>query len=735
MIKKILNIILIVAVLIFSGCTSENVDLVSKDNSTLMVKLLSFRAVNDNNTDTAINHVVAYRFEDHILKEVITDLIPDVENKFVLKPSAMAGKIYFMVNASQVLDNQSFIVGETSEQEFLSMKSNIENMSSSGLLMTGEAEISSITSELTVALKRSMARIDLESTFTGVQVNSVKVKGIVPEGYVFANENRLENTSGTVDLSKDFGETPFQNAKSPLFYLPEQSKTGFQVEVMISVNDSWHKLKTVLPQIKRNTIYTIKVYGKGADFKLEVKTDEWEQGEGTTSNGIVKGMVDLDNSFLSDGVTVNETGDTVFVDSWENNFSLSLLGEEGSEINIRGKADGVDIQLSSSRTLLPVSQKVEVSSNRKLLGSIDQYIYLDIYKNAVLQGRVVIVFQANPVKVDGRITFDENGICDFQKYVEGELGLITLPEGKEVRLAVPQGESNWMKLERNGNRVFRLLGGWKPNDPHADGREQIAYLIISNTGNTQEEVYTIKRQNWGLPVVDINGTWWCKYNLRGNVKNFKDQILIGHEPCGDKPLLEYLANCSDEEFLSVMGDQYHAGNYEGLKLTYNETGFRYEGYTGKADNIGTIDPTTMAPDGYEIPDYNDFRFFSWGNNSNLAYFYPGYFDNKLGQRLKFWVVERDAVFLGNEYGTINFYDFEYNDQHLVLCGLGHQWSATSVSKMSVLFATYGHSINTWSIDGSSKASGKGNWIKYVAHNIGKTRTIRCIKTPVEYIYD
>ena len=28
-----------------------------------------------------------------------------------------------------------------------------------------------------------------------------------------------------------------------------------------------------------------------------------------------------------------------------------------------------------------------------------------------------------------------------------------------------------------------------------------------------------------------------------------------------------------------------------------------------------------------------------------------------------------------------------------------------------------------------------NWIKFVTNNATKTRLIRCIKTPVEYIYD
>ena len=106
----------------------------------------------------------------------------------------------------------------------------------------------------------------------------------------------------------------------------------------------------------------------------------------------------------------------------------------------------------------------------------------------------------------------------------------------------------------------------------------------------------------------------------------------------------------------------------------------------------------------------------------------------MGQRLNFSVVEREVMFLGYNYGNVTFYDFEYEGEHLVLCGLGHQWSETGISKKMIQFATYGNSGSTWLIEGYSKSDGRGNWFKFAASNAVKTRTIRCVKTPVEYIY-
>lgn len=294
----------------------------------------------------------------------------------------------------------------------------------------------------------------------------------------------------------------------------------------------------------------------------------------------------------------------------------------------------------------------------------------------------------------------------------------------------------WLKVyPEEGNR-YRVVAGWKPNDPDADGRTQEGKIIICNTDGSEPEEFFVTRQYWGLPVVNVNGTWWCKYNLRGNVKRFEDQILVANDPAAGRDLGEYLTNCTDDEFLHILGDQYQGGNSDGLPLRHDGSSFYYEGMKASAGNFGTIDPTVMAPDGFEIPDYDDYRFFTANHNFNLGYG-SNAFNNNLGQRLTFDIVERDATFLGASYGPVNFYDFNYNDTHFVLCGLGHQYSVDigNIAKMMILFATYGNSGSTWLIEGSSQATGTGNWYKYTGQNSTKTRTIRCIKTPVEYMIE
>lgn len=723
---------------LLSGCQKEKIRQDNAADGSLRISIIS-SGMNygiTTESETNIHTLDAYHFENGILSESFNSLQIDEKGVCRLDIKQKNGMLYFLANDANITSRANLTNNVTTLEEFLQLTATADEMTSKSLLMSGYTELDGENASLSVSLKRAVARIDLESAFQDAEVNSITIRDIALTGLVNEGGEKsvLTNIEKT-DLTKDFGERPFKNKKESLYYLPEQTANGHAVEILMAVNGGWHRLKTTLPPLKRNTVYTLKVYGNGANLNVEVLTDNWENGDSSESGLTLKGLVDKENSQLSEGVTVNERGDTVFVPSWNSNFQLTLAAESGAQVSVLGEVEGVTVTpASQSRSLSPVAE-FNVSSRQKMPGSKSEYMYLDVYNDQIQTGRVVLVFTPNPVQMSGLIEFDQNGECNFNRYVDGELASLILPEGKTATLKFAEEEAHWMKLAPEGSNTYRLLGGWKPNDPKADGREQAGELIITNEDGSHPETYTIRRLNWGLPVVNINGTWWCKYNLRGNVKNFNDQILINSDPAKDSSLADYLTSCSDNEFLYILGDQYQAGNPDGLKLTHNGASFYYEGYKSQTDNFGTLAPTVMAPDGYQIPDFDDYRFFTGSTNFNLGYFNPGAFNNGLGQRLNFKVVERNATFQGLQYGPITFYDFEYEGSHWTICGLGHQWDATSISKMMILLATYGNGGSTWMIEGYSNSEGRGNWFKYIGNNAQKTRTIRCIKTPVEYIYE
>lgn len=723
---------------LLSGCQKEKIRQDNAADGSLRISIIS-SGMNygiTTESETNIHTLDAYHFENGILSESFNSLQIDEKGVCRLDIKQKNGMLYFLANDANITSRANLTNNVTTLEEFLQLTATADEMTSKSLLMSGHTELDGENASLSVSLKRAVARIDLESAFQDAEVNSITIRDIALTGLVNEGGEKsvLTNIEKT-DLTKDFGEQPFKNKKESLYYLPEQTADGHAVEILMAVNGGWHRLKTTLPPLKRNTVYTLKVYGNGANLNVEVLTDNWENGDSSESGLTLKGLVDKENSQLSEGVTVNERGDTVFVPSWNSNFQLTLAAESGAQVSVLGEVEGVTVTpVSQSRSLSPIAE-FNVSSRQKMPGSKSEYMYLDIYNDQIQTGRVVLVFTPNPVQMSGLIEFDLNGECNFNRYVDGELASLILPEGKTATLKFAEEEAHWMKLAPEGGNTYRLLGGWKPNDPKADGREQAGELIITNEDGSHPETYTIRRLNWGLPVVNINGTWWCKYNLRGNVKNFNDQILINSDPAKDSSLADYLTSCSDNEFLHILGDQYQAGNPDGLKLTHNGASFYYEGYKSQTDNFGTLAPTVMAPDGYQIPDFDDYRFFTGGTNYNLKYFNPGSFNNGLGQRLNFKVVERNATFQGLQYGPITFYDFEYEGNHWTLCGLGHQWDAANISKMMILLATYGNGGSTWLMEGYSHSDGRGNWFKYAGNNASKTRTIRCVKTPVEYIYE
>ena len=575
-------------------------------------------------------------------------------------------------------------------------------MTEHGLLMSGREELGSQSvSELTVAMTRSVARIDLESTDQGVEVLQVSIVGLVDEGYLNPQATATPpQNAATTRFDKQYC-TPLSNARETVFYLCEQQGTDIQAEVLVRFRNALHKMKASLPTtIRRNTVYTIHVYGRGGD------------------------------------VTMNISNDSVFIPYTENNFNLVLDAEPGATVTVDGRITGVSVQATASRNLEPIA-RLAVSNVHRLPGTIREYIYADVYKEQIHKGRIVLVFLPSPIQLEGSIIFDEDGICNFDRYVDGELGRLTLPDGKIATVETDNGQTPWIKLAENAGS-YRILGGWKPNDPEADGRMQEARLVITDSDGSNREVYPIRRRNWGLPVVNIGGTWWCKYNLRGNVKSFDDQISIADDQAAGTGVLDRLTTCSDDELLSLMGGQYQGGNPDELSLSHNGTAFYHEGMKGSAQNWGQIPATQMAPDGYQLPTFDDYAFFVWGTNCNIGGVGTRTHQNSQGQTITVNIVEREARFLEVSYGTIAFYDFEYEGNHWTLYGLGHQWNTTdgNIAQMSIIMAITGNTSNSWYMEGYAQASRPGqNWFKFTAQNSIKTRTVRCIKSPVEYIYN
>lgn len=667
--------------------------------------------------------------------------------RFNLVIGSKAKTCYFIANApKEVIPD--FGVTEVDFKNKV-MASRLDN--SLDPVMLGSINVDSYHWE-PIVMERCVARVDLKMQVSGIAVNRITFRKCADRSFLFPYEEKSPEGLNFTNIVLDFADGALTDSKSRIVYLYEQYTETLEVVMEVTVDGRIIELREKMPEkIKRNSLYTLKVYGNGAKLNLQVQESDWQSGQESESAVVMLAKVSVESSQL-DGARVNEKRDTVFIPYTDKNISLVINTEEGMIVRTVGNLDLAEVSVvqENSRNHLSLNKitKVNVISRLKRIGIPQQFYYLEsLDANGTLKGRIVLVFEANPVKMTGILSFLDSYSQDFDCYIDGELARFVLPEGMKAELEFGADEDRWaiLKDTKDGSGVLRLLGGWRPNDSKADGRKQMLTLKLSNNDGTDMEVYTVSRKNYGLPVVNIAGNWWCKYNLRGTANDFKSQILCTEDPVKDGNLLDYLKTCSQEELMAVMGDQYQGGDVEGLPLAVSEGKFLYTGFKQNVSvNINT-QSKQMVPAGYELPTINDFRRLVASNDYKLDYGNMVYNNNMSAEgdafRITYQHGNREVVMENISYGKIGFYDFcedaykDQNNRHMALFGWGHQWDsvAGSVSTDDILFANSSENSTSWMMEGWF-VDMRGNWFKTTVQNNTKTRTLRCKKSFVEYIY-
>lgn len=614
-----------------------------------------------------------------------------------------------------------------------------------GVFYSGTAALDGIrpsNPEIPVSLTRGVARIDLKINVAGTAlVKSVTFKNVATKSYLFPGEETVpvdESSVKDVTISPD---KPVGKDSSGIAYILEQATPDLTVVIEAEIDGRQHSVKADMPDlIERNTVYSVTLKKDSIDAGLVIEVEEWEQGGNTdlVPDRETEISVDPDRSSLNGSISLSDDGRTLTLPHLSQRFTIVLDCPEELEA-LAPESKYVSIEPSGFNTftvakaLLPPGEEGGATELRFKRKSLD---------NSYPDDRILLDLKENPSSLEGKLSFSgPDYTYDFEKYVENELGIFTIPEGKKISVEFEKGEDPWMKTELQNGKTssYRILGGWKPNDATADGRSQSGKIVICNSDGSDREEYTVVRRNWGLPVVQIGDTWWCRYNLRGTSTDFADQITSAQDTVTYASFTRTLLNAPEDILLGYLGDQYQAGNTEGLKLAHDGTYYYFDGFSSSTGNFGTLSPTSMTPDGYMIPDKEDFGFLAPNENYNMGGVGSHDYQNKSGTKINVMISEKQNVTLvGKDYGVLEFYDFTVGGEHLHLFGLGHQFAAGSnkVSPINILFATYGDSSKSWGIEGYASTSNKPrqNWLKYSAHNAFKTRTIRCIKSPVEYIY-
>lgn len=736
MVKSKLLYVVAALLLMLSACSNENTEINNYRNNKMS------RVLMDIPSSENIGSVKCLFFKEEGLAYAGSILPSGSELKLPLEG---AGSLYLIANEGGKVD--AAVGSGVSEMSWQEATIGLDETGNPLPFMLGKTSVKDDVAEYSVVMKRGVARFDVVYAFQGTQVKSLSLKGMSDKSYLIERVPlSVPSDAGKVDL-KVSGESLTGADQTGVLYAYEQVNPEATVEVEMP-DGKVHSAK--LPgQIMRNKVYTLQIGRDGSLHSITVGDWVKEEDEILTPDRETVITVNRELSSLNDKFTV-------FPDN--RGISLSYLPVEadialncGEELEYVGGGDSL-VEVSqpypnaatlAERNIFRITKKLVApnSPSEDVKLQFKRKQLTEVYEEDCLQ----VVLEKNDDVVEGLLDFDnENYTCDFARYIDGNLGTYTVGEGKT--LSVEVAESNpWVGVVRSSENAnsYVVQAGWRPNDPEADGRVQTAKLIVSDSqGNRQE--YTISRRNYGLPVVKVAGNWWCKYNLRGTANDFEDQILCSKDPVKNGNLLEYLKSCSQEELMAVMGDQYQGGNLEGLPLALSGGKFQYTGFKSSVSvNINT-QAKQMAPVGYEMPSETDFRRLVASNDYKLLY--EGMVYNNMMSGDNFFRIEylhgNRAVTVDEvSYGKIGFYDFcesDYkadNNRHVVLFGWGHQWEATagSVSTDDFLFATNSGNSTSWMME-AWFVDMRGNWFKSSTQNNVKTRTIRCKKSPVEYIY-
>lgn len=605
--------------------------------------------------------------------------------------------------------------------------------------LIGKVGVKDDIAEYSVTMKRGVARFDVTYAFPGTEVRSLTLKGMAGKSYLIEKiPFSVPSDAEKIDLKVE-SEILTGKDQPGVLYAYEQINPDATVEIEMS-DGKVHSAK--LPeQILRNKVYTLQIGRDGSLHSINVS--EWTKEDDEILSPDRGTYITLNDklSVLNDkaiilpdarGVSINYLSATIdlavncgeeleYVEDENNLVEVTHINPEASTLTER------NVFRISKKLMAPNSPSSEVKLQFRRKGLSELYD----------EDCITVVLEKNDDTLDGLLDFNnENYECDFGRYIDGTLGTYTVADGKTLKLEV--SESNpWVRLVRSEENTnsYEIQAGWKPNDPEADGRVQSAKLIISDrNGNIQE--YTIKRRNFGLPVILLNDIWWCKFNALGNSRDFNDQILCANDPTrlSEQTVLDYLKTCSNDDFLNLWNSAYGGNSGQSMTAVYSNGKFTLDGYkSNESKHINHQDPKSLSPEGYEMPTFDDYKRIlgAFTVPTNPTPFNPS--NGGETYRSEIFMDKREGVTLGE--GTMPEMRFitirslkDKGTEPLTLYGVGCQWNGDGINHNWLLFANYNPSTTGWlyrPTNGSLEHNGAA------ANN---TRIVRFKKSPVEYIY-
>ncbi len=585
-------------------------------------------------------------------------------------------------------------------------------------------------SSMPISLNRITSRIDVDvESSTGLTVTGLELTKVATS-FAIGGENGIDVNKKDVEIA-----TTIVNKRVGQHYLyAHKYDSPVNVDITLQTAEGNSESRTVaLPTvIEPNKVYTLSI----GESEQTVKCEDWGYNINDDNNTYPTDIIRVDKEetdALPYGVSIAEDGLTVLTPYTATSFTIQLDSKDPVEAYGTERCEVVEVG----------ENKFQVTTARSKIGEIvpmQEKIYLRRKNLTTAYDEFITVEQAvNPIIATGPMVESVDANSDFihNTYIDGELLEITVPEGWTYEL-----EGHWLRFNsaqlQEGRYV--LEGGYKPNDPEADGRVQNGVLtLISEDG--VRDVYQISRRNYGLPVQFSNGFYWTKFNLRGDSESFDDQIQIGDSIAQIEDLMAYVRSeeCTMEQYLEIVGGGYKGSNPHAL--IYNPEMPNYDNWAEvSGPMINQQAATKSCPPGYRRPTINEFltiymtdvmRLTLSNNSASGAYntTASGSFGSyRYNVQASAKLFERYAAFQATP--TTN------TSSKIFFGGTGVQESEDGYSASTMFFAV--------SLEGSTydqemmlklHDSGSQFISAYGGFTTNSVYHIRCVKTPVDFIIE
>ena len=320
---------------VMAGCESDvKMDVTPKKGT--LLKITAPSLMSEVSGESELPSVVdVYEFADGLYLR--TKTINPAEDS-VSVTTASSARI-FCVSGAQVGN----LTTSSTVEEFLSAKiSSPKGAQSAPIFYSGASEINVDDTELTLEMRRGVARIDLACADPRIVIKEVIVDNAPAESLIIESETMLEETE-TVTYSCKIGED-FDGFLEQVFTIFESSQP-VTVRVKGTFDGDLMNFATTIPVIKRNKVYTLGVSG-GSDMESTVGISDWqpgENGEGLLALGEM--AISKEHSIIPEGVEINPANNDIkFPSSGVKGMKLAFLTKEPLKLGtVLGELKGISI--------------------------------------------------------------------------------------------------------------------------------------------------------------------------------------------------------------------------------------------------------------------------------------------------------------------------------------------------------------------------------------------------------